>query len=181
MAVGVKPGFVSGANARVKLDGLTLAYCTDMSYTVDMATVPIEAIGSYEVKSYEPIAYAVSGNFSVIRYTSKITPTKGKASGNPAEELGSDNKVALHLDPGRVLTSSTFDMEIFQSTAATTAIQMKQCNTLFLRFMIVALLVVPLRSVSVVSWLIRMHSLESWLEILMPAFKQHQVVLVFKT
>jgi hypothetical protein len=119
MAVGMKPGFVSGANARVKLDGKTLAYCTDLNYTVDMATVPIEAIGSYEVKAYEPIAYSVNGSFSVIRYTKVIKPASGSANGNPADELGGDNRVGTQLDPGRVLSSSTFDMEIFQSTSAT--------------------------------------------------------------
>jgi len=116
-----KPGFVSGANARIKLDGKTLAYCTDMSYSVDMATVPIEAIGSYEVKSYEPIAYSVGGSFAVIRYTKHIKPDSGGADGNPADKLGDANTVGKQLDPGRVLSSSTFDMEIFQSTAATDA------------------------------------------------------------
>jgi hypothetical protein len=115
---GVKPGFIHGANARVKLDGKTLAYCTDLNYTIDMATVPIEAIGSYEVKAYEPIAYSVNGSFSVIRYTKHLvkggSPTKGAKTGNPAVALGGDNKVGTQLNPGQVLSSSTFDMEIFQ-------------------------------------------------------------------
>lgn len=118
---GIKPGFVSGANARVKLDGKTLAYCTDLQYTVDMQTIPIEAIGSYEVKSYEPIAYTVNGAFSVIRYTKFIKPESGGDNGNPADQLGDSNKVGTQLDPGRVLSSSSFDMEIFQSTSATTS------------------------------------------------------------
>jgi hypothetical protein len=118
---GIKPGFVSGANARVKLDGKTLAYCTDLNYTVDMATIPIEAIGSYEVKSYEPISYTVNGSFSVIRYTKHIKPESGGANGNPADQIGDANKVGTQLDPGRVLSSSSFDMEIFQSTSATTS------------------------------------------------------------
>lgn len=123
---GMKPGFVSGANARIKLDGLTLAYCTDLSYSIDMATIPIEAIGSYEVKAYEPIAYSVNGSFSVIRYTKHISPAAAaqtgesqSATGNPAEKLGTgDKSIGKQLDPGRVLASATFDMEIFQSTAA---------------------------------------------------------------
>jgi len=118
-AVGTKPGFIHGANARVKLDNLTLAYCTDLNYTIDMATVPIEAIGSYEVKAYEPIAYSVSGSFSVIRYTKHIQPTKGKNTGNPAVALGNTNKVGTQLNPGQVLSSSTFDMEIFQVNSIT--------------------------------------------------------------
>jgi len=120
----VKPGFITGANARIKLGGRTLAYCTDLSFTVDVATIPIEVIGTYEVKSYEPVAYAVAGAFSVVRYTAndKLKINANKA-GNSAHLIGGKTpatdgtSIGTHLNPGQILTSSTFDMEIQQGTA----------------------------------------------------------------
>jgi hypothetical protein len=136
---GIKPGFITGANARVKLDGKTLAYCTDLNFTVDVATIPIEVIGTYEVKSYEPVAYSVNGSFSVIRYTQKdgsTNPHSGAAaSGTPADKLGGTNTVGKQLDPGRILTSSTFDLEIHQvaansetTTAANSTYKIQDCR-----------------------------------------------------
>jgi hypothetical protein len=136
---GIKPGFITGANARVKLDGITLAYCTDLNFTVDVATIPIEVIGTYEVKSYEPVAYSVNGSFSVIRYTQKdgsTNPHNGAAaSGTPADKIGVSNSVGKQLDPGRILTSSTFDLEIHQvaansetTTAANSTYKIQDCR-----------------------------------------------------
>jgi len=113
----IKPGFITGANARIKLDGKTMAYCTDLNYTVDVATIPIEVIGTYEVKSYEPVAYSVNGSFAVIRYTAKDntnTHVGTAATGNPADKIGDANNIGKQLDPGRILISSTFDIEIHQ-------------------------------------------------------------------
>lgn len=113
---GVRPGFITGANARIKLDGETMAYSTDLNFTVDVATIPIEVIGTYEVKSYEPIAYSVSGSFAVVRYTQN---DKGKnktaATGNPAAAIGGTNNVGKQINPGQILASSTFDIEIQQA------------------------------------------------------------------
>lgn len=114
---GIKPGFITGANARVKLDGKTLAYCTDLNYTLDVATIPIEVIGTYEVKSYEPIAYSVNGSFSVIRYTSKDSANGvmgAAATGNPASVIGGGNTIGKQINPGQILTSTTFDIEVHQ-------------------------------------------------------------------
>lgn len=121
----VKPGFITGANARIKLGGKTLAYCTDLNFTVDVATIPIEVIGTYEVKSYEPVAYAVNGSFAVVRYTAKdSTKVNASAAGNAADKIGggagAGSTVGSHLNPGQILTSSTFDMEIQQATGQAT-------------------------------------------------------------
>jgi len=139
----IKPGFITGANARVKLGGKLLAYCTDLNYTVDVATIPIEVIGTYEVKSYEPIAYSVNGSFSVVRYTSRDNINgirNAAAGGNPAVDVGgaaaSGTSVGTHLDPGKILTSSTFDIEVHQvasndaatSSAATGVFKITDCR-----------------------------------------------------
>jgi hypothetical protein len=118
-----KAGFVSGANAKIKMGGKTVAFCSDVSYTADMMTIPIEVIGSYEVRSYEPIAYTVNGSFSIIRYTSNITPGGGNPLGNGPTQIGGNGsgtggKINQMMNPGVVLSSETFDLEIQQSKAA---------------------------------------------------------------
>lgn len=121
----VKPGYITGANARVKIAGKTLAYCTDVSYNVTVQTIPIESMGKYEVHSNEPVSYTVDGGFSIIRYTKKAKALVGgaaAATGNGVAYLGDgDTKVKEHLDPGSILTSETFDLDLFQNSAQAVA------------------------------------------------------------
>lgn len=127
----MKPSFVTGANAKIKAGGITLAYAQDVSYNVEVTHIPIETMGRYEVVSNEPIAYFVNGTLSVIRYTSVAkTNSMDKVASNgnaPARwnfttPSGTDGMD--HLNPSLILTSQTFDIEVFQkikqnSTAAT--------------------------------------------------------------
>lgn len=66
---GVLPLFVTGAKAKIKLDGLTLAFCTDLSYSVSVPTADPHILGMYEASSIEPLSYSVRGSFSLLRYT----------------------------------------------------------------------------------------------------------------
>jgi len=120
---GKLPGFITGASAKIKLDGKTLAYATDVSYNVDTLTVPVECMGRYEVLSNEPIAYGCNGTFSVIRYTdqAKIASIDGAAaSGNSATNIGGTTAtVGNHMNPAVMLSSKTFDVEIFQKIKTT--------------------------------------------------------------
>ena len=60
--------FLTGANAKIKLNGLTVAFATDMSYTIDVKHAAPRLLGMYEPSSVEPLSYDVSGSFTVIRY-----------------------------------------------------------------------------------------------------------------
>lgn len=66
---GQLPSFITGANAKIKVGNLTLAFASDVSYQVTVNHVPVRAMGMLDVAAYEPISYTVSGSFSVIRYT----------------------------------------------------------------------------------------------------------------
>lgn len=117
---GVRPGFITGASARIKLFGKTFAYATDVSYNISVEMLPIETIGKYEVHSNEPIGYRVGGSFSIIRY-SKFASTAGiqdvaDNKGNAPADV--DAGMKAQLDPSKLLTSQTFDMEIFQRLTA---------------------------------------------------------------
>lgn len=117
-----KPGFITGANAKIKAGDLTLAYAQDVSYNTTVTTIPIETMGRYEVVSNEPVAYFVDGTLSVIRYTAQAndagmngTITGGNGTGNWNFKNGGGN-ASQHFNPGELLASQTWDLEIFQKT-----------------------------------------------------------------
>lgn len=115
----MKPGFITGANAKIKAFDETMAYCSDVSYNVTVQTIPVESMGKYEVHSNEPVGYTVDGTFSVIRYTkrakdSKIAKVNGSAGNAPSEIGDGSANMAEHMDPRAMLQSETFDLEIYE-------------------------------------------------------------------
>lgn len=133
----MKPAYITGASAKVKIAGVTLAYCTDVSYSVSVQTIPIESMGKFEVHSNEPVSYSVDGSFSIIRYTKKAKELAGgnaAANGNsPAKIAAGSTSVKEHLDPGLILTSETFDLDILQKAATTVSATDATDETSFLR------------------------------------------------
>jgi hypothetical protein len=116
---GLKPSFVTGANAKIKLAGKTMAYAQDVSYAVTVSTIPVETMGRYEVVNHEPVAYFVEGTLSVVRYTKNSSAMAGSSDdGNSTNKWGgatdSIGKPDLMFNPGRLTASSTFDVDIFQ-------------------------------------------------------------------
>ena len=111
-----KPAFITGANAKIYIDSKHIAYATDVAYAIEAINLPIEVMGRYEVLSNEPIAYSVNGSFTVIRYTSFASGKidDAAATGNPASKLGNPG---AHINPKKMLESSTFDMKIYQKSA----------------------------------------------------------------
>ena len=121
---GQKPGLVTGSNAKLSIGGKTLAYATDVSYSVDVSVVPVEVMGSYEVITNEPIATSVRGSFTIVRYTATAANALPQAakSGNGVGELGKDKTNSVDgqsnaFNPGKMLSTSTVDLEIFQRLA----------------------------------------------------------------
>ena len=119
---GIKPAFVTGATAKIKAGNITMAYAQDVSYNVTVTTIPIETMGRYEVVTNEPVAYFVDGTLSVIRYTEaarnmdKVNPT-GEGNGIGKWNLnGNDGEGSKGVNPGSLIASETWDLEIFQKT-----------------------------------------------------------------
>jgi len=117
----MKPAFITGANAKVKIGGITLAYAQDVSYNVTTTTIPIETMGRYEVVSNEPVAYFVDGTLSVIRYTKIASDSSmagaaanGNGIGNWDFKVPNGTDGSSHVNPGKLLASQTFDLEIYQ-------------------------------------------------------------------
>jgi len=126
---GKQSAFITGANARIKIDGITLAYCTDVSYNIAVQTIPIETMGTYEVRDNTPVSYTVDGAFSIIRYTAKaanLDPTN-PAITNPATTGNAPGAINIaegtlnsHLNPAALLASGTFDLTINEQLAGAT-------------------------------------------------------------
>lgn len=128
---GQLPSFITGANAKIKVGSLTMAYAQDVSYSIEVSTIPVETIGRYEVVTNEPIAYYVSGTLSVIRYTksaASVTGTTGTVlagvnkTGNSINNWNdaSAGNIGKHFDPGQLINSKTFDLEIIAKISGDT-------------------------------------------------------------
>jgi hypothetical protein len=124
---GQVPSFITGANAKIKLGSMTMAYAQDVSYAVEVSTIPVETIGRYEVVTNEPVAYYVSGSLSVIRYTSNAAAIAGlpgassNTTGNSIntwEDQTTSATVGWQFDPAQMLASKTFDLDIFSKLNA---------------------------------------------------------------
>jgi len=122
----IKPTFVVGARAKVKIDTKTLAFATNVNYTVDVAHVPVEVLGSYEVVAYEPVGYRVNGTMTVVRYTANgnqvSAPSTTTGDGNSVFKMGvSAAGAPAAFNPGNLLLSETFDIEIYDRRDGTAA------------------------------------------------------------
>jgi len=135
----VSPFFITGANCKIKVNGLTLAFATDLSYSVSIPHTKARVLGSYEVDSLEPLSYDVGGSFTVIRYISDLksklesqgltAPDRASNLGNGigswtntnarssiAKRLGNgaDGRADKSLVPASLQDAVTFDIEIYQ-------------------------------------------------------------------
>jgi hypothetical protein len=139
---GIRPFFITGANAKVKVNDKTLAFCTDLSYSVQVITQTPKILGMYEGSSVEPLGYSVSGSFSVIRYAKDVKSNVGGKSpngtaGNDAGNgvgnwgsawgsglgsflarngVGNDGRANEALDPSKFSNGVSFDIQVYQKT-----------------------------------------------------------------
>ena len=117
------PSFVTGANAKLTIDGKTFAYASEVSYNVKVDTIPVETMGRYEVVANEPVGYTVAGEFSIVRYTKLVAATtsevhSGASNGNGLGNVTGTSGVDLadNLDPSNILGSSSWALNIYQKT-----------------------------------------------------------------
>ncbi|MEM4726182.1 MAG: hypothetical protein QXG63_04510 [Nitrososphaerales archaeon] len=138
---GIRPFFITGARAKIKLNGKTLAFCTDLSYSVQIITQTPKILGMYEGSSVEPLGYSVTGSFTIIRYAKDAAAAIGgnrpngvalNDAGNGVGNwgsvwgnglfngaaaslgLGNDGRANEALDPSRFSQGTTFDIQVYQ-------------------------------------------------------------------
>jgi hypothetical protein len=138
---GVKPTFVVGARAKIRLDNKTVAFATNVNYTIDVTHVPVECLGAYEVIAYEPVGYRVSGTLTIVRYTAnRNTPGVEETTdnGNSVFAMGDPShtaRVPAAFNPGNLILSETFDIDVYDRRDGNKAgIEQKFANVQDARF-----------------------------------------------
>ena len=139
---GIPPFFLTGGNAKIKVNGVVLAFCADLSYSVRTAHQQTHVLGMFEPTSIEPLSYKVSGSFTVIRYMNNVkddlekakytTPNGTVGSGNGIgtwsttgatgtigtiirnSTLSNDGRVYESFDPSKMQNGTYFDIEVYQ-------------------------------------------------------------------
>ena len=135
---GMRPFFLSGANAKIKVNSKTLAYCTNLSYSVQVNHASPIVLGMYEPSSIEPLSYKVTGSFTVVRYVADIKNDVGGKTPDGTSEFGNgiggwgpdgtlakfakgfdikkgaDGRAYENLDPSKLSKSTTFNIEVYQ-------------------------------------------------------------------
>lgn len=139
---GLLPFFLTGGNAKIKLNGKTLAFCTDLSYSIQVLTQTPKVLGMYEGSSVEPLGYTVSGSFTIVRYAKDVAQTIGGTKPKGIAEndagngvgnwggvwggklgdflsrngIGNDGRANEALDPSKFGNGTTFDIQVYQKT-----------------------------------------------------------------
>lgn len=137
---GQKPFFLTGANAKIIVNGVTIALATNISYSIAVNHNSPRVLGKYEVEEHSPLSYDVMGNFAVIRYVkglagrlgdSKPNDVNDKGNGIGSWQRGNGNTLGAllslpftegaanghaneNLVPERLYQSQMFDIEIRQ-------------------------------------------------------------------
>ncbi len=146
------PFFQTGATAKIRVNGVTLAFATDIQYSVSVKHAAARVLGMYEAHSLEPLMYEVSGSFSVIRYTKDLknflggdsSPDLVENSGNgigtfsnAAGKLATigmpfsdEGKAHESFDPSKLHNSMMFDIELYQTQPHTKGMvaRLKDCR-----------------------------------------------------
>lgn len=134
----MKPFFLTGANAKIRVNDKVLAYVTNLSYSVQINHATPTVLGMYEPSSIEPLSYKVTGSFTVARYIADIksdvggtAPSGTSDSGNglggwgPDSTIGKfasgfdikkggDGRAYENMDPSKMNKATTFNMEVYQ-------------------------------------------------------------------
>jgi len=144
---GQRPFFLTGANAKIIVNGVTMAFATNISYSVQVNHNSPRVLGRYEVEEHQPLSYDVFGGFAIIRYVKNIgqgnkiagvttSPDGVDAEGNgigswqrgtggslgsmlslPGTDGAGNGHANENMVPGRLHQSQMFDIEIRQQAA----------------------------------------------------------------
>lgn len=139
---GKVPFFITGNNAKIRVNGVTLAFVTDFRYTIKINHSDVRILGVYEHDTAEPLSYDVNGGFTVVRYVEgrkSALERQGFKSPDGVSNLGNgvgswtrnqprgiggtvrssgnftnDGRANEALDPGKLQTGTWFDIEFYQ-------------------------------------------------------------------
>jgi hypothetical protein len=88
--------FLTGANAKLLVNNVALAFATDLTYTITVRHAFPHVLGAYELYDMAPLTYDIVGSFAIIRYVrganTILAPANTKPKlGNSITTWGNDN------------------------------------------------------------------------------------------
>jgi len=112
---GFKPFFLTGANAKIIVNGKVCGYASDFAITQRIVGMAPKVLGMYESETIETQSYDIVGSFTLIRYingvknyyTSQDSPVKV-----PSHVSNSGNSVQNYV-PSSFLLSALREAEFF--------------------------------------------------------------------
>jgi len=139
---GLKPFFITGSTAIIKVDGKVIAYATNISGQISVNHASPRVLGRAEVEVHQPLSYDVSGSLSIIKYAQGIqnfiganrSPVLSDNDGNGPGSMspdsgffssalglnqftnGTNNAAEEAFNPYFFFQSKQFDIEIFQKS-----------------------------------------------------------------
>ena len=132
------PFFLTGANAKIVVNGVTLAYATNLAYSVTINHATPTVLGMYEPTSVEPLSYLVTGSFSIMRYVAdaKVNGDKpdardtGNGIGtwksytglNPLKSVV-DGRANDSMNPSKLDQAVMFDIKVYQKNTSVAKIR----------------------------------------------------------
>lgn len=135
--MGKRPFFLTGANAKIILNNKSVAYATNISYSITVRHAAPRVLGKFEVEVVQPLSYDVEGTLTVIKYARGLkdymddAPNDVNQLGNGIGSFGASNGMlasalglpsggqfdggaADNFNPSRMFQSKQFDIEIRQ-------------------------------------------------------------------
>lgn len=134
---GIAPSFVTAPRLRIKVADAVLAYAVGMDIRFPVQITPVTVVGEFRPVALEPVMIGpVSGTMQIVRLLSsetnqlKLTAPNETVNGNqeginpqvapgdtagiaPSNSVLNQGNLFRHLDPSRILLSSTFDIEVY--------------------------------------------------------------------
>ena len=109
----LKPLFITGATAQIKIGDEIIGYCINVNCRLDTPNLGLDVVGMYEPIAIVPTASSVFGGFGVIRYT------PGNESNIPdfdpdGNSLIFNDKVNYQLEPKNFLKDDYFNLEVYK-------------------------------------------------------------------
>lgn len=116
------PSFASGSNLVIYVDGVRLAYASNLSVSDDMSHAPVGGIGGYNMDANEPVQYAVRGAFSITHYDKNAFDRTKEASGGSAivadraagQANGNSFLKSKYFSPFKLLSQRSFDIQVYE-------------------------------------------------------------------
>ena len=135
--MGKRPFFLTGANAKIILNNKSVAFATDISYSITVRQATPRVLGRFEVETIQPLSYDVEGTLTIIKYARGMKdyvstpPEDVNQAGNGFGSFSAGNGIlssalglpsggqfdggaADNFNPSKMFQSKMFDIEIRQ-------------------------------------------------------------------